>query len=329
MKLKKEIIILVAVIVAAVAYIALRKTDRTHFDLPRLAQVTAKDISRLEMVRNGQTVVLEKLEDKWQIMPQQWPADADKVRGMIDIVANLKLTALVSEAKRYARYDLDETNRIAVKAWQGKKQVRSFDVGKSASTYQHTHVRLDGDPNVYHAREDFRSRFDRSVDQLRDLSVLAFAADEIQRAELTAAGKTTRLTLHTTASEKAEEKAATAPESQWRRADGSLVDPESIKSLITALGRLSCEMFIDDEKKAAFSDPLYALVLGGKTEYRLQIFEKTETDAAGYPAVSSASPYPFILSGYQVDSIKENLEKILNPSQPDTGAKGPTGPAST
>ncbi|MBI9082355.1 MAG: DUF4340 domain-containing protein [Desulfobacterales bacterium] len=324
MKLKKEMLILVAVMVAAVAYIGLRKTDRTHFDLPQLTPVTANKISKLEMIHAGQTVVLEKQDEKWRIMPQQWPADADKVRGMIDIVAELKITALVSEAKSYARYDLDKANRIAVKAWQGKKQVRSFDVGKSASTYQHTHVRLDGDPNVYHAREDFRSRFDRSAGQLRDRSVLSFKADEIQRAELTVAGKTTRLALHTAApgkvEEKAGEKAAAAPEAQWRLADGHAVDPESIKGLISALGRLSCDMFIDDEKKTAFSDPLYTMVLGGKAEYRLQIFEKAEKDATGYPAVSSASPYPFTLSGYQVDSIKENLDKILNPSPPEKKA---------
>ena len=326
MKPKKEMLILVAVMVAAVAYIALRKTDRTHFDLPQLAPVTAKKISRLELIRNGQPIVLEKQDDKWRIMPQQWPADADKIRGMLDIVAKLKLTALVSEAKSYARYDLDEPNRVTVKAWRGKKLVRSFDVGKSASTYQHTHVRIDGDPNVYHAREDFRNRFDRSVDQLRDLSVLAFTADDIQRAELTAAGKTAQLILQAPTPEKPEEKtgekAAAPPAAQWQTADGSAVDSESIKSLISALGRLSCETFIDDKKKTDFSDPLYTMVLHGKAEYRLEIFEKAGEDTSGYPAVSSASPYPFTLSGYQVDSLKENLEKILKLPPPDKEAEG-------
>ena len=49
MKLKKEIIVLAVVMVAAVAYLALRKTDRTHFKLPELPPVAAGKITKLEV----------------------------------------------------------------------------------------------------------------------------------------------------------------------------------------------------------------------------------------------------------------------------------------
>ena len=321
MKLKKEILILVVVMVAAVAYIALRKTDRTHFDLPRLEPVAAKKIDRLELKKDGQTVTVEKKGGKWLVMPQKWPADEDKIRGMAEIAADLTLTALISESKSYARYGLDEAHRISVRAFAGEKLVRAFDVGKSAATYQHTHVRVDGDPNVYHAREDFQSRFDRTADQLRDLSVMAFESGDIEKITLTRGDKTATLErieekADAKKGEKGKDKAAAPPKTFWQLAGGGPVDQESVKGLVSSLSRLSCEKFMDEKKKEGLGQPMATLLLNGKKEYRLEIFDKAgKGEDGGHPALSSESPYPFVLSGYQVDSIKENLDKILGPEK--------------
>lgn len=321
MKPKKEIVILAVVIVAAVAYLALRKTDRTHFDLPQLPSISTAEITKLETVRNGQRAIMEKRDGKWWIQPQGWPADADKIRGMLDIVAGLKLTALISESKSYTRYELDDAHRITVTAWKGDKAVLSFDVGKSAPTYQHTHVRLQGDPNVYHAREDFRGRFDRDVDQLRDLSILAFKAESIQRLAVTADGQIASVERKAGEPEKGDkEKAETAAKAgtEWIRAGGGTVDAESVQGLVNALSRLECMKFLDEGPKADATEPTTTLVLNGEKEYRLDIFAK---NAEGdYPALSSGTPYPFVLSGYQVDEIKEKIDKILKPeAEKETG----------
>ena len=47
MKVKKEYIILALVIIALSVYLAMRTSDRTHYKLPDVPPVVAKEISKL------------------------------------------------------------------------------------------------------------------------------------------------------------------------------------------------------------------------------------------------------------------------------------------
>jgi hypothetical protein len=64
---------------------------------------------------------------------------------MLDTLGGLTLTALVSESKNYALYELDDAQKANVKAWQGDQLKRDVDVGKAAPSFRHTFVRLAGD----------------------------------------------------------------------------------------------------------------------------------------------------------------------------------------
>jgi Domain of unknown function (DUF4340) len=326
MKPKKEFLILAVVIVAAVAYLGLKKTDRTHFDLPDLPKVSGKTLTRLEITNKGKAFILEKKDGQWRIAPQGWPADEAKVKGVVDIIAGLKVTALVSETRSYARYELDEASRISVKAWRGEKLARAFDIGKSAATHQHTHVHLADDANVYHARENFRNRFDRSASDFRDLSVMDFAADDIQTAQLEAGGKKADLARQAVKGETADSKDEPA-KTEWRLADGQPADPAGITGLVGSISRLNCEAFIIGQSPEDFKNPIYTIVLTGKKTHRLEIFSPTGKDAENFPAISSDTPYPFTLSKNQVDGFKDNIEKIIQPEKPADLEKGATPPS--
>ncbi|MCK5196539.1 MAG: hypothetical protein KAQ71_22190, partial [Desulfobulbaceae bacterium] len=80
MKIKKEYIILVAVIVALSLYLMLRKTDRSLYELPKLAAVKAADISKIEIGTSKGILVLVKKADGWVVGDRQYRAAADKVR---------------------------------------------------------------------------------------------------------------------------------------------------------------------------------------------------------------------------------------------------------
>ncbi|MEJ2657927.1 MAG: DUF4340 domain-containing protein, partial [Desulfobacterales bacterium] len=184
MKLKKEYFILGAVLVALVLYLALHRSNRTNYQLPELSPVPEKKISKLEITTADKSIVLNKTDNTWSIEPKGYPADSTKVKNMLDIIENLKLTALVSESKNYVRYDLGNDKNIHVKAWVGKTLERDFYIGKTAPTFQHTFVKLADDPNVYHARQEFRRKFDMSVNALRDKTVLSYAQNNIREITL-------------------------------------------------------------------------------------------------------------------------------------------------
>ena len=107
MKLKKEYLILAVVIVALSVYLIMRSSDRTQYQLPEVAPVAAKDISRLQITRDKEKAVITKQDEKWYIAPEKWLADESKIQDMLKAIENMTLTALVSESRNYSLYDLD------------------------------------------------------------------------------------------------------------------------------------------------------------------------------------------------------------------------------
>ena len=163
MKIKKEYLILLLVIVALSAYLFMRKEDRSLYELPVLPEVSKKEISKIEILKGNTGMVLNKKDEKWYIAPQNYPADGNLVDGMLAELETLTVTTLVSESGDYQRYDLGDDKKITVKAWDGEKLLRNFEVGKAASSFRHTFVKLAEDNRVYHARNNFRNTFDKTV----------------------------------------------------------------------------------------------------------------------------------------------------------------------
>ena len=318
MKIKKEYFILAGVMVALILYLVFHRSNRTHYKLPDITGVSGKQISKLEVGKAGKTLVLNKKDNTWHIGVKGYPADSAKVKNMLDVIEKLTLTALVSESKNYVRYDLTNDKKITVKAWQGKTLSREFDIGKAATTYQHTFVRLATDPNVYHARGNFRQEFDQTVDELRDKTVLSVTQKDIREITLTHDKKTMTLSQKQVSEKDSkkkdkQDKTSKEPETKivWQNADGKKVDKERVKSLLSFLNRLECETYINDVKKDDLKNPTYAVALKGDKEYSLSIFAKKDKDAKTYPAISSENDCPFLLSGSQVESIKSKIEDIL------------------
>jgi uncharacterized protein DUF4340 len=320
MKLKKEYFILAAILVALILYLALHRSNRTHYQLPELSEVSGKHISKLEITTAGNSIIFNQKDNTWNIEPKGYRADPTKVKNILNVIEKLKLTALVSESKNYVRYDLRNDKNIHVKAWQGETLLRKFDIGKAAPTFKHTFVKLPDDPNVYHARGDFRRNFDRPVDDFRDKTVLSFAQNTIQGIELTLEKKTTSLSRKETPEtfpEKKDDPAAKAAKelktkTVWEDTKGHEVAPSKISSLLSFLNSLECERYLDDLKKEDLKNPIYTVALSGEKEYSLLVFSKKDNNAKNYSAISSENESPFSLSDTQVDTIKSKLGEILN-----------------
>ncbi len=319
MKLKKEYLILAAIMVALILYLVLHRSNRTHYQLPELAALSGKHISKFEITTAGKTIVLNKKDNTWRIEPNGYPADSTKVKNMLNVTEQLKLTALVSESKNYTRYDLTNDKNINVKAWLGKTLSREFNIGKAAPTFQHTFVKLSNDPNVYHARGDFRGKFDRTVDDLRDKSVLSFAQNTIREIKLTHDEKTIALHQKEIAETPPEKKDKTdnVPKGAktkivWEDTEGKTGDLSKVSSLLSFLNQLECEKYINDVKKADLNNPIYSVDLSGEKKYSLLIFSKKDGNLKNYPAISSENDYPFFLSDTQVDEIQSKIDNLLN-----------------
>ena len=335
MKIKKEYIILAVIIIALSVYLVMRRGDRTLYELPQIPQVSQKEITRIEITRGKAIIDLTKKDDSWYIAPKEYPADAGKVKNMLDNIEKLTLTALVSESQNYDLYDLSGEAKINVKAWQADSLKRDIDVGKTASSFRHTFVKTAGDDRVFHARGNFRNTFDTTVDDLRDKTILTYTPSDIQQIQITE-GKQSFMLTRTQPPEKeesptAEKEESAAPPAQktvWQTQDGRTGDEAAVSQLLNTLSNLRCETFIEDRGKEDFTTPLINIRLKGSQEYSLSIFAKTEEKESEQPAISSASKYAFRLTDSAAQGIMKDASNILKEPETDEKATEPEKPES-
>lgn len=319
MKNKKEYLILAVLIASLTAYLVLRNSDHTLYQLPAMDAMQSGEITKIEIEKSDGSVILEKRDDLWVIGPEDYRADSKKIDTVLDTVAELTVTALVSESQSYSRYGLDPENKITIKAWAGETLARQFDIGKAASTFRHTHVKLTQDPNVYHARGNFRNSFDRTGDYYRDMTVLSVKHQDVQEIKIVKQNQTvlisrrqTPVTVNANPSADDSERDSSAPQVVWQRDDGKGLDDASVDSLLSAISRLKCDDFIDGKTKADFSQPYISVSLKGLETDTLSVFKKTDDQEKRYPAISSDADVPFVLSESKWERIASKIDEILN-----------------
>lgn len=318
MKLKKEYLILGIVIAALAGYLVLREADQSHYELPVQEKIQGGDLTKVRIKTPESTIVLNKKADNWVINTEEYPADAAKVKQIEGIIGELTLTALVSESKSYDRYDLADDKKISVQAWVGDTLRREFELGKSASSFKHTFVKLSGDHRVYHARGSFRFNFDETVDGFREKTVLDFDVKEIREISVAKNGKTEVYRRSEEANEGSEDQKQagtgdSSPQSDkqpvWKRAGGEDMEIAEVNRFLTMLDGLDCDEYVYGSKKEAFKDPVYVLTLKGAKDYTLSIFQNPDKEDKSYPAVSSENAYPFKLTEYRGDDIMKTFDK--------------------
>ncbi len=314
--MKKEYIILAAIIIALSLYLAFHKSGTTHYKLPEIAGLSSTDITRLEIQKSGSTILLNRTDKKWHIGSRDYLADTAKIDKILEAISGLQLTDLISETKSYIRYDLGDDKRITVKAWQDDILKREFDIGKTGPSHQHTFIRLAGDDNVYQAAENFRRSFELSEEDLRDKTVMFFETIEIQGVKITKKDKSLSLAMKfpeimvSTDQEKPDE-SKPPEEPEWLTPDGKKGDRQALDRLVSTLSSLKCEKYIEDTKKEDMKNPDCTIELIGAKTYTLSLFKKMEGDEPTYHAISSENTYPFVLPKWRAEDFMKDPGELL------------------
>jgi hypothetical protein len=307
MKGKKELAILFFVIVVLLFYISNRKDEKTHYQLPEVIEISPDDISEVVIRKNDTETRVIKREDAWFVGAPEYPADSDKINSILKTISGMNLTALASESGNYALYDLDKENHIQVDVYQGEAMIRRITVGKPVSSFRHTFVLLDDDRRIFHAAGNLRTDFNRTVSDLRNRSFLTIH-EEI--AEVTLKNETEDMKImrvsasYTT--DGAEE--AAGPTVEWFTDDNRKVKKEEIEEIINTVSDFKCDDFIEDRKKEDFPSPLFVVGLRGEKTYSVSLFQKEENQ---YPAISSESAYPCLISDWKADRILKDFTSLV------------------
>ena len=319
--MKKELLILGAVIVGLVAYLVFHSEQKSHYTLPDLPRVAVEDVTTLAIEKNGKTINLIRTNGQWTVSDKHYPADTDTVKKLLDVVENLRVSALVSQSRDLTRYDLTPEQGIKVTAQKGDAVVRSFELGKTAPTNRHTFVSLAGHEGVYHAVGDFRQDFDRDVEGFRSKKVFGFDRESLTSLVVEKGDvKRTLVGGQPDDKDKAQAKDEAKDQSTWKAEDGNAVDAGKVDALVADLMHLDCASYTDGQtdKPDAGETPILRIRLttgsgDGAKDADLVLHGKTEN--GDYRADSSQTPYSFILNSYQGDDLVSWGDAVLGIQQ--------------
>lgn len=326
--MKKETLMLAVVIAALSIYLATLQKDKTNYELPEVDEIKTEQITTIDITKGKQTISVKRNGDDWILTDKGYPAEKAKIENILDSVKKITLTALVSEKEDLIRYGLDPDEAIKVIGKNKSKTLRSMSLGKTASTYNHTFVRLKGDPNVYQAKGDIRTHFEKTVLQLRDKKVLSLKTEAVEKIQLIKNGiKKSFVSKPTTPlqkgkkNEKPEISVSKAPEKKWENETGKETDRKSIENLIDTIKTLECAEYAEGDDKEFFRDKQVLCKISIQEKDELIIYE---AEGETYPAISSGNNYPFYLSKFDGDNLLESVDKILGIEKKEeaTGEKG-------
>ncbi|MCP4672486.1 MAG: DUF4340 domain-containing protein, partial [Desulfobacula sp.] len=119
--MKKEYLILIAIIIFAGSYLFLHKEDQANYQLPEIKTINTAKITGIIIKKDQDTITFTKKNETWVLTDQKFPVDSKSVQDMFDTFKTFKLTALVSQKSDLQRYELDEKKSIHVKLLEKEK----------------------------------------------------------------------------------------------------------------------------------------------------------------------------------------------------------------
>ncbi|WP_457553735.1 DUF4340 domain-containing protein [Desulfobacula sp.] len=302
--MKKEYLILIALILILAAYLLFHKENTDNFTLPEIAKIDISKITGLVIDKKEGSIEFTKKKDLWLITDKEYPADSSLVQSILDTLKSLKLSELVSQKQDLGRYELDDENRIQVKAVAGQKTIFEFTMGKTAPSFNHTFVMLINDKNIYYAKGNFRTHFDKTIENFRDKKVLEFKEDSIKQFTIEKEGISKTLV-----SKKDKDKKKTAI--IWQSDKDTPADEKMVSSLLSSVSFLKCEKYLGSftKNKLGKEKSLCRIHLKNEKSIELTLF-KTETED-NLIGISSMNEYVFALNQYNGKEILSAVDELL------------------
>lgn len=320
MKFKKEYLILAMVIAALTLYLVFGQDDQPGSDLPQMDTLDSTKINRMVITQKETALELIKKDERWFILPNNYPVNPFNIKNMVKAAAELTVTALVSESGNFERYDLNDAKRIKVQIYENDQMQREFNIGRAAPTFEHTFVLLANETKVYHAIGRLKNTFEHTVDSLRDKTALSFEKEtitslQIQRGKQQLVLAKKEIVEEAEKEEDKKEPSTPATKTQWQSEGGQTAADSAVNALLGSLSGLKCDDYMADDAKAGLSDAAWTVTLkDAGSEYKLSVFAPQEKEATQTPGTSSYNDFAFLLAKSRVETIEKQIDKLLNPS---------------
>jgi len=287
MKIGKQIIIPVLIILILGLYLGINKTGKMNYKIPLFDSIDSKNINNITI--KGPTSLIELyLEDGiWRIDPDNLRAEHSRVSKMISFIVNPELIDMVSDTGNYQNYGLEENDYISVKAWTNKDSnkilTRELFIGNTNTTGDFTFIRRPDIEKVFTVSENIKDLFDINTNELLDKRIININIPDIDKIILS----------FTNSSYSLEKSVGNNNEDMWSFSDGSAIEMNNIEQNLRYLSNSRFNTY-NDNKDIVSSKILFKIDLFGENlNENFTILEKID---AGYYCESSFTDKYFILS---------------------------------
>ncbi len=229
----------------AVDYYRGTSTDEALTKSQRVLDFQSKEISAVTIELTNQTYALERNGDQWQIkQPLNVRANYSTVSSILDELefAERSRTITSKELKGAASEGFGLQHPRIRLTLQGKKQPMVLLVGNETPTKDAVYVQAQGSGNVLIAPQSIYDRLNRSLDDLRDRTVIDFLPASATRIEIKSADRDIEL---------AKSSAATNSEPHWAltRPVAARADQRKTSELLADLNELRAADFVSEDPR--------------------------------------------------------------------------------
>jgi Domain of unknown function (DUF4340) len=149
-----------------------------------ILKVNAADVTQLT-IKQKTPVSVEKADGKWQItQPAPYPADQETVAGLLSTLSGVNADRVVEDkASDRKQYGLDPP--VIEVDISGKGHApQQLLLGDETPAGGNVYAALAGDPRVFTIASFSKTSLDKSLNDLRDKSLLTLSPDKVSRIEV-------------------------------------------------------------------------------------------------------------------------------------------------
>jgi hypothetical protein len=309
MKNKNTILgILLLVLILLIALPKIMPEDKGYPDY--LAAIDTSNVSRIEILKANESVILEKSNDQWKLIePVSYAADMNSVNRLLGLLPELKVASLASENEEYSadeRFELNDEKATQVKILEGGRLVMDARFGKATKDFSNGFARYTDKETIYRMTQNYSSRFNTRQAGWINKEVYKFDQAELNSIRL----EFDSAVLEFTSGDSlwtANYSAAKSKDS-WNSSDLNESNLNSLKSAVSSLriSDLASAETIEllTAKEAALK---LSIQTGGSVPTIIEYFMINEEDSKIYCRVNGGSPW------YEL--FKSAYDRLVKPAQ--------------
>lgn len=303
-----RILLIVFAALIAVYFLFFRSGERESTEKidAKLFVADSSKIDKIEIVKNNETVVLEKVNNQWNLTkPVSYPADTSAVYPMLKDLKNFMIESVASENPAKFNTYLDTVNNAKVSTYQEGKLLGEFILGKPQGM-GNSFIKKTDDNRILLASDITAMNFTKSSKDFRNKLILAMNTYGINKFE-----------FKSTDSNKVDFVVQKDSVAKWKLGTDSIAT-SVIEGFLNMFSALNTEDF-KDTTISVFPTPTYTLNIYGSQQVTINLYKEPNSLPTTFICQVSGVPQLFKFSeGLAGQFMKKPKDFLPDPVKPPT-----------